>query len=190
MALCVDEYFQYHVESKMHHSFGWNKLQDVVMFTSYDAFAFHGHSFYFRMINKVINRLISTGIMKHLIENHYTKKSKFVKVENGPEILNLEDVKVCFNIWIGCCVLSCLIFLLEQLERLRNKRLLHAQIHPEMNDETSFNGNIEGVSNNILNEADQNNLSEFETVNVEAHQKALDRFRDASRIVNNMLIFK
>ena len=72
IALCVDEFLQNFIESKMKHNLAWNQLENAIMYTSHDAFTFHSFLFNFRMIYNAINNLIPTGIMKHLIENYYT----------------------------------------------------------------------------------------------------------------------
>jgi hypothetical protein len=141
IALCVDELFQNHIESITQQNLGWYQLENTVMYTAHDVFAFHGQSIYLKMMTKLIDRMISAGIMNYLIENHYTKKSKFGQFNIAPKTLNLTDFQVCFNIWMGCCALSILVFIIEQLSRLKKTSI--ARVHPGDPNYTSFDDNFE-----------------------------------------------
>lgn len=91
---------------------GWNKL-DTVLFTSQDVFYFYGAAYHTRMFIQIIDNLIPTGVMKYLIEEHYTRKWKFAKVEKGPKVLAVDDLAFGFNIWLGSCLVSTLGFIIE-----------------------------------------------------------------------------
>ena len=112
LAMWVDEFFQNDIESKNQTNFDWNQL-DEYLYTSHEAFAFYNVAFYFRMFKITVDRLIDTGVMKYLAENYYTKKLKFEKFESGPEVLAVGDLAFGFNIWLGCCGFSVVIFAIE-----------------------------------------------------------------------------
>ena len=71
------------------------------------------------MLNEVINNLIPTGIMNHLIENYYTKKAKVMKVGKNPKILDVDDLAFGFNIWLGFCAISGAAFVIELILGMR-----------------------------------------------------------------------
>ncbi|CAG9800605.1 unnamed protein product [Chironomus riparius] len=98
IALCIDEFYHDSQEFIHQKNFGWNQLKDTVLYTTYDVFLFIDNSFYFQMFKKVINDLIPTGIMNHLIEYNYTKKIKFDKIEKEPQVLNVDDLLFGFKI--------------------------------------------------------------------------------------------
>jgi len=121
MALCVDEYFKNFIEFRTHKNHDWNQLEDVVLYTTYETFMFHNFAFYFRMFKNVIDNLIPTEIMSHLIETHYTRKWKFEKFEDEPKVLSLDDLVFGFNIWLGCCLITFVVFIAEQIKRIKSK---------------------------------------------------------------------
>jgi len=133
MALCVDEFSCNFIEFGEKRNHDWNQLEDVVLYTTYEVFMFHNFAFYFRMLKNVIDNLIPTGIMNHLIETHYTRKWKFEKFEDGPKVLSLDDLIFGFNIWLGCCLISFISFILEQVLRIFKKQprvIKFAKVHP------------------------------------------------------------
>lgn len=112
----------------------WNQLTDTVMFTTSESFVFPQRAFFFRMMLITINKLIDTGIMKHLLDNHF-KNRKYLRVEDELKVLDVDDLAFGFNIWLGFCVTSCAFFVLEKLSSLRHKssklrKCKHAKIHP------------------------------------------------------------
>jgi len=132
MALSVDEFnSNYYQNLGIKAVNSWNKLETVLE-KSFDAFFFIGSTFYFRMFNKIIDDLIPTGVMNHLIENHYTKK--FRKIENDetePKVLNYDDLSFGFNIWLGFCLISLVGFIAEHIYKLiRTKKIKFAKVHP------------------------------------------------------------
>lgn len=107
IALAVDQFYINFVDSFVERkTTEWNRLEDTVLYTSHDVFIFIGNVFYTQMFLKIIKSLIPTGIMSYLIENFYTKKIKFAKVEDEPKVLGLDDLGFGFNIWLGFCLLS------------------------------------------------------------------------------------
>ncbi|CAG9801202.1 unnamed protein product [Chironomus riparius] len=144
MALTVDEFYLNYLDLKMKkRTHNWNKLKNVI-YTSHDVFMFLGFTFYFRMFDKIINDLIPTGIMNHLIENFYTRKLKFFPTEENPKILSLDDLAFGFNIWLCACLISVFEFLFEiiiNFVKIRfNKRI---QI-------SSFDDKSENISYTLL----------------------------------------
>ncbi|CAG9801201.1 unnamed protein product [Chironomus riparius] len=113
-ALVVDQFFINFLDKQLkRRSQTWNKLENTVIFTFYDLFIFYGTSFYFRMYDKVIDNLIPTGIMNHLIENHYSRELKYEEIKGKPQMLTLEELAFGFNIWFGFCVISIISFIAE-----------------------------------------------------------------------------
>lgn len=133
MALCVDDFLQNFVALKKSNHFDWKKLEDTVLYTTYEAFLFRSYSFYYRMYKNVIDNLIPTGIMNWLLEDDYTKKWKFKKSRKGPKILSFNDLSFGFNIWLCTCLISLLAFGAEQLDRFKlqkPKKIKFAKIYP------------------------------------------------------------
>lgn len=120
IALAVDEYTVNFYKNEMkQENIKWNRLENVLLWRTFDAFTFKGSSFSYRMLNKVINDLIPTGIMNLLIEKYYTKKWTYLKVEKLPKVLDVDDLAFGFNIWLGFCGISGVSFLLEMISRLK-----------------------------------------------------------------------
>ena len=115
-ALCVDEFNQNYIESNSRSNLDWNVLRDP-LYTQLDVFVFLSRAYYFRMFKILVDDLIATGVMKHLVENYYTRKYKFEKVEEGPKVLSINDLLFGFNIWLGCCLISLLAFVAERITR-------------------------------------------------------------------------
>jgi len=118
--MTVDEFYMDHISSSLKSTLTWNIL-DTILFTSQDAFCFYGAAYYTRMLMKVIDNLIPTGIMNHLIEKYYTKKWKFATVGKEPQVLTLDDLAFGFNIWLGCCLLTLVGHVAEHLVRFVTK---------------------------------------------------------------------
>ena len=132
MAFSVDEfYLNYYLNLSIKPAHEWHKLETILMKT-FDAFFFIGPVFYFRMFNKIIDDLIPTGVMNHLIENFYTKKfRKNDKDETEPKVLNYDDLSFGFNIWFGFCLISLVGFIAEHIYKLlRTKKVKFAKVHP------------------------------------------------------------
>ena len=138
MALAVDEFYINYFDSLKKKRFhDWKKLEHVTLWSTYDVFIFHGNAFYFRMLFKIVDSLIPTGIMHHLIEEHFTKKFKFQKVRKIPRILNINDLSFGFNIWLGFCTISFIGFIVEILMKFlkKPKQIKYAKIYPSSKDE-------------------------------------------------------
>lgn len=132
LALCVDELLQSMIELEVQKNYDWNELKNVVMHTMHEVFLFRGHSYFFRMFDILITKLISAGVMQHLVKNHYFQKFRFEKFNESAKVLTIEDLLFGFNIWFGCCCVSSLAFIIEQTKRLRKKprKLKFGKIHP------------------------------------------------------------
>ena len=130
MALVVDEFFTFSSMKSRNRVLNWNQLENTVVYIFHDAFIFIGNSFYFRMFDKIIDNFIATGIMSHLVENHFTKKIKFEKVEKEPQILSLDDLAFGFNIWFCACLISIIGFIAERALIRKRKKSLFAKVHP------------------------------------------------------------
>lgn len=135
LCLCVDELFQNELELRRARNYFWNQLTKP-LYTSHEAVGLYQDSFAFRMFKKTVDRLIDTGVMSHLSNEHYTRKHSYYRVLNGPKVLSLGDVGFGFNIWLGFCIFSFLIFVIENMsKRLKTKekdpqRHKFAKIHP------------------------------------------------------------
>lgn len=93
-------------------TFNWHQLDDI-LYTSHEAFVFAQLAFYFRMFKKIVDKLIDTGIMKHYSENYYTKKVRLETLKSAPKVLCVNDLTFGFNIWLGFCCLSTIVFVAE-----------------------------------------------------------------------------
>jgi hypothetical protein len=137
MALSVDDFALNFYDSILKKKYSdWNKMEDFVFYTTYDAFVFGECTHTFRMLHKTVNNLIPTGIMKYLIEEYYTKKWNFKKPESDPKVLDLNDLEFGFLIWLGFFPFSFLAFSVELClkYRIRSKKVKFAKIHPELSD--------------------------------------------------------
>jgi hypothetical protein len=84
------------------------------------------------MYQMVIEKLIDTGVMNYLIDNHYTSKRKIEKIQGAPKVLRIEDLSFGFNIWLGFCSLSILAILFELIVRPKKvRRMKFSKIHPQ-----------------------------------------------------------
>lgn len=157
IALCLDDFLLNFVENYTKLNHDWNQLDNSILYMTHEAFAFQGSSFYYRMFKKLIDNLIPSGIMKHLIENFYTKEQKFTKRKGGPKVLTILDLRFGFNIWLGCCLISIAIFIMELFTRLVKKRKTNNKIikrdleiverdiiasHPNRYEDESSNSNL------------------------------------------------
>jgi len=130
--MTVDEFYVNHLSSRFKSTIEWNKLKDKILFTNQDAFCFYGAAYYTRMLMKVIDNLIPTGIMNYWIEQQYTQKWKFAKVGKAPQVLKMDDLAFGFNIWLGCCLLTLVGHVAEHLVRFvtKPKKVKYAKVHP------------------------------------------------------------
>lgn len=136
MALCVDEFLLNHLEFHGQENYKWNQL-NIVIHLKYEAFIFRGYSFFYRMFRKVINDLIPTGIMSHLVNNFYTKSWIFKEIRDERKVLSVSDLLFGFKIWIVCCIASAVTFGVEQRSRFvkKPKKVRFAKIFAEKNTE-------------------------------------------------------
>ncbi|CAG9799794.1 unnamed protein product [Chironomus riparius] len=138
MALSVDEfYINFYLKLKIQPDQKWIKL-DTVVASAYDAFIFIGPVFYFRMFNKIIDDLIPTGVMNHLIEKYYTKKFRIVHIDDKiPKVFTFDDLSFGFYIWLGFCLISFIGFIAEHIYMLfKPKKRINAKVHAELKDST------------------------------------------------------
>ncbi|CAG9810326.1 unnamed protein product [Chironomus riparius] len=136
IALCVDEFLLNLLEFHTQKNFKWNKLETVFHTTS-EAFMFRSFSFFYRMFKKVINNLIPTGMIEHLVTEFYTKKRKFVKIEDERKVLSVNDLLFGFKIWFGCCLSAGFAFWFEMLttRAVRCKKIKFAKVYVTQNYE-------------------------------------------------------
>lgn len=118
----------------------WNRLKDFTFFVGFATFVMFQSAFYFRMIEQTSNRLIDTGVMKHLVEEIAKGKLGIKCPKDSPKILTIQDLAFGFNIWIGFCAISLLSFILETLfsrlyiqwKQIYLKKInVYPKIHPE-----------------------------------------------------------
>jgi len=134
IALCVDEFFINHHANSSRQTFNWHQLDDI-LYTSHDAFVFVQAAFYYRMFKKIVDMLIDTGIMKHYTENYFTKKVRLETLQSAPKVLCVNDLTFGFNIWLGFCCLSAIVFVAEIMTKkikiwINNKiRLIHRRAY-------------------------------------------------------------
>ncbi|CAG9806657.1 unnamed protein product [Chironomus riparius] len=131
ICLIIEDLLQNVLDSKVITK--WNKIELENIFVAHQAVVFHQKSFYFRMMMKTINSLIDTGIMKHLTDD-YLKQKKFIVLEEIPMSLKLNDLSFGFNIWLGFCAMSFIVFLVELMKNLQNNKtprlFKYAKVYP------------------------------------------------------------
>jgi len=126
MSLLISDLFQSYAEYKTRQSDNWIKLEEV-MHVTHGGLVTQPNAFYFEMIEKTVDSIIDTGILSYLIEKDIGKKLKFDQAKSEPKVLNMNDLSFGFNIWLGCCFLSAISFVIELIGwpikkcRLRNK---------------------------------------------------------------------
>ena len=134
IALCVDEFFINHHSNSTRQSYNWHQLNDL-LYTSHEAFVFLQIAFYFRMFKKIVDMLIDTGIMKHYSDNYFTNKLRFETTQSAPKVLCVNDLTFGFNIWLGFCCFSVLVFVAEMMAKkikilINNKiKLIHRRAY-------------------------------------------------------------
>ena len=136
MALSMDEfYLHYYMNLGIKPDFEWNRLETILE-SSFDTFSFIGNVFNFRMLNKIIDDLIPTGVMNHLIEKYYFKKFRQAHDDDTkPQVLNLNDLSFGFNIWLGFCLISIVAFIAEHIYKLlQPKKRKFAKVNPDFKD--------------------------------------------------------
>lgn len=126
MALHVDSVVLNYYEEKHKRNFDWLRVNGIT--ETHDCFVFQEYDFSFPMFKRTIDKLIDTGIMQYLNENYYMKKIKFDKPVTGPKVLSVSDLAFGFNIWLGCCLVSCGVFLLEIGVKLMKKVSFYADL--------------------------------------------------------------
>lgn len=126
-------------------------MKDTLIYVCHGGFATLQNAFYFDMIDKVVKNLLSTGIMKHLIEENAGSIINLQDDKKDPKVLNLNDLLFGFNIWLGSCFLSAIAFTGELLTRLCKKRrkffkVSFAKVYPSNNEA----GTIEECNNMMI----------------------------------------
>ena len=162
MALCIEEFLKNSMDFKGEIVEVWNLLEDPVLFTTSDAFLFLDNSYYFRMLKKVIDDLIPTGVMNYLIEKHYVNQFKIQKLEENPKVLCLDDLLFGFKIWIGSCLISSLTFISEQLARLK-KRFEKDKLNPSDDRNNDILEEVEAMSDVHVEDDNVTKIDSFET---------------------------
>lgn len=131
MCLIIEDIIQNELDEKVNPK--WNQIEVKDIYVSHQAFIFQQHSFYFRMLHKTVNNLIDTGVVKYLLDNHL-KRKKIVKLEDHARVLRLKDLLHGFNIWLGFCGISFVVFLVEVLSKIKEhkklNKLKYAKVHP------------------------------------------------------------
>ncbi|CAG9808423.1 unnamed protein product [Chironomus riparius] len=196
-ALCVDDFLLNFVANFTKSNHDWIQLKQSILYTTHEAFVFLGPSFYYRMFKKLIDSLISTGVMKYLIENFYTKDRIFKRSKGGPKILTIPDLMFGFNIWIGFCFISFSLFLGEQLARYVEKRtkpvkivqhriVVVKRLHSTIVKNVIDNQENEIISTPNLRTENMQNLTCKSPEKVKAFKESLDKEsnQDSNEIFN------
>lgn len=93
----------------------WEIFSDSTSFLGFTSLAMYQSSFYFRMIEQTMNRLIDTGVINYLVDGILKEKLNIKRSKDFPKVLNLKDLSFGFIIWIGFCCISILSFAIEIL---------------------------------------------------------------------------
>jgi len=159
ICLIVDEFFHMSLKQQEQRSFEWNQI-DASILTSHEGIAMPALSIFTKMIHNVTDRLIDSGIMENMMQNLMIYSRKFQN-EKDPKILSLDDLAFGWNIWLGFCGISGLIFVFELvlMQKFCRKLILngfsinifkygkikHGKIHPSKNSQS-----LEAYENQIL----------------------------------------
>lgn len=115
ISLVVSNLDQFHFMNSFYKYDNWLKLEDFVIEIKHGCFVALQHSFYFKMIDKITNQLIDTGIMKKFVNLLVYGDMKFYKIKDSPEVLRMKDLSFGFNIWLGFCILSIVTYIFEHI---------------------------------------------------------------------------
>jgi hypothetical protein len=127
IALIIDEDHLQELNQYPQMYSGWNRIGHGNMFTSQQVIGFHEYAFYFRMLKKSIDNMIDTGHIENLVKRNYnTNSQNFDVADDDPRVLAMSDLGFGFWIWVGCCCVSIVGFVIEQLFRLFKKPELTA----------------------------------------------------------------
>jgi hypothetical protein len=123
----------------------WNQLDERFFAVTIGIVTLES-SFSFKMIENTVDRLIDTGVISHIIKTRVLYVKKYPKDESEPKILNVDDLLFGFNIFLGFCGISGLVFCFElalgikvcrknmsiHLLRMKfsNRKVKHAKVHP------------------------------------------------------------
>ncbi|CAG9811684.1 unnamed protein product [Chironomus riparius] len=145
IALIVDDIMTTFYDTQNIGQNPWNQLDDRFFSTNIGIATQHS-SFYFRMIKDTVDKLTDTGITTHLIKTRVLVRRKYPKDESEPMILRIDDLLFGFNIFLGFCIISGLIFVVELIlgvkccrknlsleilcRKLKSKKVKYAKIHP------------------------------------------------------------
>jgi len=145
IALLVDDILTIYYDNENKGQSPWNQLDDRFDAINFGIATQHS-SFYYRMIKNTVDRLTDTGIMSHLVTTRVLVRIKYPQDEPEPKILNIDDLLFGFNIFLGFCGISGLIFVVELIlgtlvcrknlsfhllrKKLRNKKIKFAKVHP------------------------------------------------------------
>lgn len=116
----------------------WNELNHVVVYSMLETFIFPQGSFYYRMMKTLINRLIETGVMSHIVQYEFPILGKPLN-DDKPKVLKLDQLSFGFNIWLVSCGVSVATFMFERFYKLYKtltpkhdtiQKAKFAKIHP------------------------------------------------------------
>lgn len=119
-ALRIDDVELAYYEEYYKKKYDWLKIK--LGFISLETFMFKDGTFFAPMFIRLINRLIDTGVIKHLNEKFYMKKANFLPQEAGPSVLSVDDLAFGFNIWLGSCLVSFIVFMIELIFEFFSKK--------------------------------------------------------------------
>ena len=131
------------------------------------------------MFKKIVDMLIDSGVMRYYTENYYTKKIVLETFQSSPEVLLVNDLSFGFNIWLGFCCLSVVIFVVEIMMKIVESRFKSKN---KIDPQTTSNGD------------DQNSLQEMESkpeVNDDdadqVEQKEIEQEMNLDEIIEELL---
>ncbi|XP_070494572.1 uncharacterized protein [Chironomus tepperi] len=134
-------------ESSFIDKYRWHKIPDYSLQVSQAGFGFLQNNYFFDNVNKVIQQFTPTGIMGFKIQGCYgTIREGFWR--KGWSVLTIDRLSFGFNIWLGFCAASVILFLSEMLfwvlrlvlrnlwtnftnRNVKKSKGIYAKIHPE-----------------------------------------------------------
>lgn len=121
----------------------WNKIKDFSLQVSQIGFAFPKNNYFFKNIDKIMQQLLSTGVIEHLKARYFPKVMKF-KTKKNWSVLTFENLEFGFVIWLMFCALCICGFFMELVAKIiedsikkkcmkqKYVKIKFAKVHPKV----------------------------------------------------------
>jgi hypothetical protein len=120
----------------------WHQIPEYTFQVSQSGIAFHVNNFFFEIVDNIIHRLIPSGILEMKVQRCLSFIPKIVFRKRWA-VLTIDRLSFGFNIWLGFCALSAIVFVCEILcwniwrkvkkwrENQKPCEMKFAKIHPK-----------------------------------------------------------